>query len=269
MSALQAFLLGVLQGLTEFIPVSSSGHLVLVPWLLGWPASGLTFDAVLHLGTLIAVVAFFWSDLVTLLMAGLRTLGKRAIETPEERLAWLMLLSAIPAALLGFFLDDLFERLFETPLIVAGFLLVTGVLLFASERLGRRIKPLSQLGWRDALTVGVAQGLAIVPGLSRSGATISAGLVRGLERDAAARFSFLMSVPIIGGAAAYQMLKAVSAGVTTDQLANLAVGFLAALVSGYLAIRFVLGYVRTHSLRGFAIYCWGAGALFLALALLR
>ncbi|NLG48972.1 MAG: undecaprenyl-diphosphatase UppP [Chloroflexi bacterium] len=269
MSILRAILLGLLQGLTEFLPVSSSGHLTLIPWLLHWEDPGLTFDVLVHLGTLIAIVFYFWADIWALLRAWWNSLRTREAKTTEARLAWLIILSAIPAALLGFFLEDFFEQLFAAPLAVSILLLVTGCLLWVSERLGQRVLPLSKMGWRDALTIGVAQGFAIAPGISRSGATISAGLLRGLERDAAARFSFLMVIPVIAGAAAFQLLDAVSAGLELADGAALLAGFVTAMVSGYVAIRFLLGYVRQHSLRPFAYYVWAVGLLGVILSIVR
>ena len=269
MSVLRAILLGLLQGFTEFLPVSSSGHLTLIPWFLHWEDPGLTFDALVHLGTLVAIVFYFRADILALLRAWWDSLRTRQAKTTEARLAWLIILSAIPAGLLGFFLEDFFEQLFAAPLAVSILLLVTGGLIWISERLGRRVMPLAQMGWRDALSIGVAQGFAIAPGISRSGATISAGLLRGLERDAAARFSFLMVIPVIAGAAGFQMLDAVSAGLSLADGLSLVAGFMAALVSGYVAIRFLLGYVRQHSLRPFAYYVWAVGLLGIALSVLR
>lgn len=270
MSFWQALLMGIVQGATEFLPVSSSGHLTLVPWLLGWGQPSLTFDTVLHVGTLLGVVVVLWTDIVRLVVAWFDSLRRRRCESAEARVAWLLILSSVPAAVLGFLLNDLVEQLFGSAPIVAGFLLVTGVLLFASDRMGRRERGLEQLNWKDALIVGLAQGIAIAPGLSRSGATIAAGLWRGLRREDAARYSFLMSLPVVLGAAGFQLLKVISAGTLTSQMTgDLAVGFVAAALSGYVAVRFLLGYVRAHTLRPFAYYCWIAGALCLAIALVR
>jgi undecaprenyl-diphosphatase len=247
--------LGLLQGITEFLPVSSSGHLVLVPALLGWEIPGLTFDTVMHLGTLVAVIAYFWRDLWALLRAGLESLWRRRITSVEARLAWLLVVSAIPAALLGFFLEDIFSQWFASPRAVAGFLFVTAALLLLGDRLGRRTRGLGQMGWGTAMAMGLAQGLAIAPGLSRSGSTIAAGLFCGLKRDDAARFSFLMGVPIIAGAAGLQLLKAASAAGGKLDILPLAVGLVAAMGSGYLTIRCFLRYLRTRRLWPFALYC--------------
>ncbi len=269
MTALRALLLGMLQGVTEFVPVSSSGHLVLVPWALGWPNPSLAFDALVHLGTLLAVLAYFRDDILMLVRGWWHTVRVRRIDTPEGRLAWLILVSAIPAGLLGLLLDDWFESLFGSPTAVAAFLLVTGALLYVSDRLGRRSRVLDSANLKDAVTMGLAQALAIAPGISRSGATMSAGLWRGLGRDAAARFSFLMGIPIVAAAGAKSLLDAAQGGLPSAEWTALAVGFLAAAISGYLSIRTLLRYLRSHTLRPFAYYCWAAGVLALVLYWVR
>lgn len=270
MSVLQAIVLGIIQGATEFIPVSSSGHLVLVPWLLGWTSPGLTFDTMLHWGTLLAVVGYFWRDLTTLAGAALRGLGaRRPFATTEARLAWLLILATMPAALAGIAFESQFEALFNTPTFVAGFLLVTGLLLWASERLSSGLRDLASIRAPDALTLGIAQALAITPGISRSGSTIAAGLLRGLDRPAAARFSFLMMIPVVFGAGLFRMLELVEAGPPPGQIGLLVAGFVAAAVSGYAGIAFLLDYLRRHSLRVFALWCWGFGLFSLIVVLLR
>ena len=261
MTLWRAILLGMLQGATEFVPVSSSGHLVLVPWALGWAAPSLAFDAVVHLGTLLAVLTYFWTDVIALARGWVRTLRERRLETTEGRLAWLILISVIPGGVVGLLLDDWFEALFSSPGAVAGLLLVTGLILYLSDRLVRGALLQSDVGLRDVLVIGLAQGLAIAPGISRSGATISAGLWRGLDRDAAARFSFLMGIPIVAGAAASALLDAAQAGLTSGEGSALVVGLVAAALSGYLAIRYLLRYLRSRTLRPFAYYCWAAGLL--------
>jgi len=269
MSILQAILLGLLQGLTEFIPVSSSGHLVLVPWLLGWAAPGVAYDTVVHLGTLVAVVLYLRQEIIALVRGGWGSLRTLKLETVEARLFWLLIVSAIPGGLMGYLWADFFERLFGSPRVVSLLLTVTGLLLFAGERLGRRSMTLEKMGLGQALVMGFAQGCAIAPGLSRSGATISAGLLCGLRREEAARFSFLMSIPIIAGAAAAQLLKVSSAGPGAPQALHLGLGFVAALVSGYMAVRFLLKHLQTHSLGAFSYYCWGIGLVGLALSFVR
>jgi undecaprenyl-diphosphatase len=264
MTLLHSLLLGILQGATEFIPVSSSGHLVLVPWALGWPNPDLAFDAVVHLGTLVAVVLVFWGDIVTLVGAWLRSVRERRIATVEARLAWLIVVSAVPGALLGCLLGDLFERMFDSPLAVSLLLLVTGLVLFGSAYLARGSHPISEVRLRDAILIGVMQALAIAPGISRSGMTIAAGLYSGLSRDAAARYSFLVGLPLIAGASAITVFDAAGAGLGVGEVTGLVVGFIAAALSGYLAIRFLLRVLSEHGLRPFAYYCWAAGGIGLA-----
>ncbi|MBN1661082.1 MAG: undecaprenyl-diphosphatase UppP [Anaerolineae bacterium] len=269
MSLLQAIILGIIQGATEFIPVSSSGHLVLVPWLLGWESPGLMFDTVLHLGTLLAVVAYFWRDWWALVSAWVRGLVRWDWSDPNARLAWLLVLGTIPAAVAGVLLEDFFESLFAAPAWVSFFLLVTAALLAVSEFLGRRFRDLGHVRWRDALIVGLAQAAAIAPGISRSGATIAAGLGRGLERPAAARFSFLLSTPIILGAGAMQLLDLFDIADPLAQAPALVAGLAAAAISGYLCIWGLLRYLQRGKLYPFAIYCAVAGTATLIVALIR
>ena len=252
----QALLLGILQGLTEFLPVSSSGHLVIVPHLLRWPDPGLVMDTLLHLGTMLAIVAYFWRDIWGLIVAGWQGLRDRSFEAPKTRLAWGVVLGTVPAALIGFLLEDLFERLFGMPRAAAGFLLGTAVLLLLSEYLARRARDLSSISWRDAVLIGLAQTLAIAPGLSRSGSTIAAGLLLGYRREAATRFSFFLAVPIIMGSGLYQLLKVLTGTATvTTTWPIMILGFLAAAVTGYAAIAGLLAFVRRHNLWPFAAYC--------------
>jgi len=269
MNIVQAIILGIVQGATEFVPISSSGHLVLVPWLLDWREPGLIFDTVVHWGTLVAVLAFFWRDLVALARAWARSLVERSLEPTEARLAWLIIVGTLPAASMGFLGEDFFESLFRSPGRVAAFLLVTGAILALSERLGKRQRSIGDLNWLDSALIGLAQGLAIAPGISRSGATIAMGLLRGVEREAAARYSFLLSTPIIFGAGLLQLVELLQAGAGGAQLPPLIVGFLAAAISGYLCIRFLLAYLQRGKLYVFALYCWLAGIVSLIIFLMR
>lgn len=272
MTLIHAILLGLLQGATEFLPVSSSGHLVLVPWLLGWPIPGLPFDAMVHWGTLVAVVGYFWRDWWALLRGAARGLRARSLADPDARLLALLILATVPGAAAGALLEDFFEGMFARPVAAAAFLLTTAGLLSAAE-LGHRLsspsRPLRALSWADALTVGLAQAFAILPGISRSGATIAAGMGRGLGREDAARFSFLLAAPIIFGAGAMQLLKLAHAGNLAAEAPFLAVGFLTALASGLAAIHFLLAYVRRRPLYPFALYCALLGLLSLTVAFLR
>ena len=263
MTLWQAILLGILQGTTEFLPVSSSGHLVIVPYLLAWPDPGLTLNAIMHLGTLVAILAYFWSDLWRLAHAALVSLHRRQLDDPDARLAWAIVVATIPGVVLGVLLQDFFERLFGMPRAAAGFLLGTAALLIIGEYLGKRELPIKAMSFGHAVCIGLAQALAIVPGLSRSGSTIAAGLMLGYRREDATRFSFLLSVPIVLGGGLYELLKVVRAGLGVVELQILGVGFLASAVTGYFAIAGLLLLVRRRSLWPFAFYCATFGLLVL------
>lgn len=249
---LQAIVLGIVQGLTEFLPVSSSGHLVVVPALFGWEDPSLTFDLVLHLGTLVAVVAVFRRDLAELARG---VIGRGPDPATARRLALLLAIGTVPAALAGVLLGDFFEERFEEALWTCAQLVVTGLVLVGAEAVERR--------WRErgdarpvtpanAAMVGVAQAASILPGISRSGSTIATGLVFGIPRSVAARFSFLLSIPIIAGAILTRVPDVASG--EFELTSAVIAGFVASLVSGWLAIEVFLRYIRTHSLRPFAIY---------------
>jgi undecaprenyl-diphosphatase len=265
----QALVLGIIQGATEFIPISSSGHLVLVPWLLNWPEPGLVFDTIVHWGTLVAVTAVFWGDLIALARAWASSLVERNLDQTEAKLAWLIIVGTLPAALMGFFLEDFFEGLFASPGWVAMLLLVTGAILALSERMSKRQRSTDDLGWLDSVLIGLAQSLAIAPGISRSGATIAMGLLRGVKREAAARYSFLLATPIIFGAGLLQLTELFWAGAVGAQVLPLIVGFLAAAISGYVCIKCLLAYLQRGKLYVFAAYCWLAGSMSLIIFLMR
>jgi undecaprenyl-diphosphatase len=278
MNLFQALILGIIQGATEFLPVSSSGHLVLAPWLLGWnhPESAwyldpkdpfqLAFDVVLHLGTILAVLIYFWRDWLDLIQGVFHAARRRTIDDPKAKLALLIVLGTIPAALIGFTLDEFFESMFQQETAAAAFLLVTATFLFLTERLGRRERDLEQITWLDALLIGLGQALAIFPGISRSGATIATGLTRGLKREPAARFSFLLATPIILGAGAFKILDLAQAGDLTGRAPALAVGFLGAGIVGFGCIHFLMCYLQRHSLYPFAIYCAALSSISLIIA---
>ncbi len=268
MDIFQAFILGFVQGATEFVPVSSSAHLVLVPWWLNWDSPGLQFDTILHLGTIVAVIAYFYRDLWEIVVSWVRAVLRHGTACPTSRLGWWLILGTVPAAVLGAVLEDFFEGMFGYPPGVAAFLIVTGVILALSERLGKRLRSLDDLGWLDALVIGLAQACAIAPGISRSGATIAAGLGKGLKRTDAARFSFLLSVPVILGAGLKQSYDLLTESTQAGQLLLLVVGFVAAAITGYLAIYFLLRYLQRRSLYPFAIYCWALGVLSLLAVLM-
>ncbi len=273
MTILRALILGLIQGATEFLPVSSSGHLVLLPWLFGWHdvgESNLAFDALVHWGTLVAVLAYFWRDIwriVTAVWDGL--CQQKPLATPDARLGWFIVLGSIPAAVLGFVLEDWFEEAFGNPVAASVALWGTAGLLVFSELVGKRLRKLDSMNGLDAILLGCAQALAIFPGLSRSGSTISVALLRNFERESAARFSFLLGIPAVTGAGAYQLLKLWLSGDISGQLDVLLLGFLAAAVVGYLSIHTLLLFVRKRSLFPFAVYCALLGGTSLVVYVLR
>lgn len=266
MGLFQAFILGILQGATEFLPISSSGHLVLLPAALGWTYPSLVFDTTVHLATLFAVVAVFWRDLVRIIFYWWRgLLSGQPFKMTESRLAWCIILATVPGLLTGLFLEKAIEYLFESPRVAGAFLLLTALLLVLAEILGQRWRQISEITWLDSLLIGIGQAAAIAPGLSRSGTTISVGMFRGLTRETAARFSFILSVPIIAGAWLVQLVMLVRHGDLLVEAPLLIVGFIAAVVSGYAAIRMFLAYLRKRPLYPFAVYCLVVGVLAITL----
>jgi undecaprenyl-diphosphatase len=271
---IQAMILGFVQGATEFVPVSSSGHLVLVPWLLGWPAPSLLFDTLLHWGTLVAVLIVFWREFLAMASAWVQSIVRRSLADPDARTAWFIVVGTVPAVAAGLLLDDLLESFFLNPLAVGCFLLVTALLLWLSEQLVLRSgggRALAQMQWLDAAAIGVAQALALLPGVSRSGSTIAAGLARGIRRDQAARFSFLLGTPAILGAGLLQLVKVLGedASALTQHAAPILVGFVVAAVTGVVAIRVLLSYLRNHTLYVFSGYCLVVGAATIVWHLVR
>ncbi len=273
---IQALILGIVQGATEFIPVSSSGHLVIVPWLFGWEPSPLLFDTILHWGTLTAIIIVFWRDFLDIFKATMSSIFNRSLADPNARLGWFIVIGTIPAAFFGLFFKDFFEGLVLNeeagPLAAGIFLLVTAALLIGSELITRNAnvdRSLTGMNVRDAIFIGFAQAFALFPGVSRSGSTIAAGLVRRFRRDEAARFSFFLGAPTFLGAGLLQLGDALATdrAEVAAMAPELIVGFLAAAVVGVIAIRFLLRYLRTHSLYPFAIYCIIMGLTVIALNL--
>jgi undecaprenyl-diphosphatase len=269
----QAFILGTVQGLTELLPISSSGHLILVPWLAEWTfleqndRFNQTFDVALHLGTLIAVTAYFWTEIVELVRAFLGTLVRRRIESPDERVAWLVAVATIPAALVGFFGADLIADNLGEPWQIAIFLAVGAMLLWLADRSPQE-RVMSDLGLGHGVVVGFAQALALAAGVSRSGITITAALFLRLDRDSAARLSFLLLVPTVFGAVVLKGVEDVLLGELPDGWQGpFLVGTLAALGSGLLAIDWMLGYVRRHTYDVFVVYRLIAAAIIVLLIL--
>ena len=269
MTAMQAFVLGLVQGLGEFLPISSSGHLIVMPWLFGWEDHGLAFDVALHLGTLGAVAAAFAGDWWRLGTAGLRGLVRgRPFAEPESRLLWLLAAASVPGAVAGLLLDHWAETTFRSPGLVGLTMALMGAVLFVADRRATSgaAGATLEVPPRDALLIGLAQALAIVPGVSRSGATISMGLFLGHRREEAARFSFLLALPITLGAAVVKVPKLIRE--TTDLLPVM-VGMATAAVFGFLAIRVLLAYVRTRDYRPFVVYRFAFAILVWAVLLAR
>lgn len=267
-TVLQALVLGIVQGLTEFLPVSSSGHLIVVPFLFGFGdrfLTSLAFGVMLHLGTLIALLVYFRADWLRLVPAGLATIRDRSFRgEPDRKLAWLLVAATVPAAVVGSLFQDIIESSFRQPGLVALMLVLGGILLFAADRIGRQTRDVDDVTFPVAVGIGFAQALALVPGISRSGVSISAGRLAGLDRPAAARFAFLMATPITAGAIVFEARSLVAGEAGVDvELVPLLVGMLVAMVSGMLAIHFMLRFLRTRSLDVFVWYRFGLAALVL------
>jgi len=256
---IHAAILGIVQGLTEFLPISSSAHLILVPILLGWHdpfIDSAAFDVMLHLGTLVALLAYFWRDLIALLGAWLASIRDRRIgDDPQRRLAWLLVISVVPAAILGAAFESFFDEAFrEHWQLIAFFVLVGAALLWLAERHGRQARNLDGMTVRDAIAIGVAQAIALFPGISRSGVTIATGLYLGLTRETAARFSFLMAVPVIAGAGIWKARTLLGAGLGGAQVDQLVVGVVLSTIFGFLAIALLLRFLRTNPTTIFVAY---------------
>ena len=281
MTILQSIILGIIQGLTEFIPISSSGHLVLVPYLLGWEipkADAFIFDVLVQVATLVAVFAYFWADILAIIRSVLHGLMERKpFEDPQSRLGWLILLSTLPAGFFGLLFKDLVERAFASPRATAFFLFGTAALLLVAERAGKRSLELEQVRWQDALWIGFFQFLAVFPGVSRSGATITGGMTRNLKRPDAARFAFLMSIPIMLAAGLLATVDLIQLGNSPSGsggsfghiLLVFTPGFISAAVVGYLSIRWLIGYLKNHPLYIFSVYCSVMGLVVLIVSLVR
>ncbi len=271
---IQAIILGIVQGLTEFIPVSSSAHLVLVPWLLGWPDAGFLFDTILHWGTLVALIVVFWRDYLKLIAGWFRTIGQRSLADPDGRLAWLIILGTIPVVITALFFKDFIESLFTNARAVGFDLLVTAALLAISEQILKRWqqqRTITDIRWLDAIFIGCFEALALAPGISRSGSTMAAGLMRGIRRTDAARFSFLLGTPAFLGAPLLQMADIATGDVPIESISWLPLlfGFLAAAVVGVIAIRWLLRYLSNHSFYIFSIYCLVVGLITITLSFVR
>jgi undecaprenyl-diphosphatase len=282
----RAIILGIIQGVTEFVPISSSAHLIIVPWLFEWNVPALTslaFDVALHMGTLLALLWFYSSEWLRLIRGGVRSIVERRIgDDPDRRLAWLLLIGCIPGAVVGMLAESRIELLFHQPnkpiaasamFVMAGVIAFMGLLLYLADHLTRHLREMPDLSLKDTLLIGLAQAVAIFPGVSRSGATITAGLALNLKRDAAASFSFLLAAPIIAGAglkSLYDLAKEWHVGTLTgSDLVIFAAGFAAAAISGYLCIKYLLRFLQRHSTDVFVFYRWGLALLIVIVALTR
>jgi undecaprenyl-diphosphatase len=270
----QALVMGIVQGLTEFLPVSSSGHLVIVPHLLGWTdpfITSLAFSVMLHMGTLVALLVYFRADWLAIVPAGVASIRERSLGAdPNRKLAWLLVLATIPAVIAGPILNDRLEAAVRTAEDVAVALVIGAAILWLADQVGRKADGIDRITYRLAFVIGLAQSIALVPGISRAGITISAGLFAGLTREAAARFSFLMATPIIAGAGLFEARNLLSgdAGVAV-QAGPLLIGMIAALVAGLAAIHVMLRYLRTRSYAIFVVERLVIAALVLVVFLSR
>jgi undecaprenyl-diphosphatase len=270
MSELEALLLGIVQGLTEFLPISSSGHLILVPWLQDYTflenneAFNKTFDVALHAGTLLAAIAYFRHEVARFTVAFLRSVRRRTIESVDERIAWAIAIGTVPAVIAGGLGSSFIEDKLGEPWMIGIQLIVFGALLGWADRLPQS-RNFEQVEMRDGLKIGLAQVLALAPGTSRSGITITAARYLGFDRDTAARVSFLLLIPAVAGATVYKAYEAIKDGLPDGVAGPIVVGTIASAISGYLAIAWLLRLLRTHSYRPFVLYRYFAGAVVLLL----
>lgn len=258
-SILQAIILGITQGLTEFAPISSSGHLILVPWLFDWPILqdpdlNKSFDVALHIGTLIGALAYFWRDIARYSVALAGSVKRRRIETADERIAWAIVAGTIPGAIAGATLEDLIQEKLGQPWLIAVMLAVFGVVLYVVDRAARSDRSIRDLTVRDGLILGFAQAVSLQPGVSRSGITITAARARGLDRESAARFSFLLSLPIIAGAGLFKGVDLLKTGLPPGFAGPFFWGMVSSAVSGFLVIWGLLAYLRRRDFAVFMIY---------------
>jgi undecaprenyl-diphosphatase len=260
MTLIQAIVLGLVQGLGEFLPISSSAHLILTPWVLNWQDHGLVFDVALHMGTLLAVLAFFWQDWLKLTLHGLT--GRK---TSEGRMFWYLVVATIPGVAFGLYFEEYIATVFRNPLLIAIMLILMGVVLYVVDLNSPAIKSFDKIGWRESIWIGISQAFAMIPGVSRSGITMTTGRLLGLNRETAARFSFLLSTPIIVGASLMQGSKLGLSDITIPFV----VGIIVSALVGYFAIRFLLNFLVKNSFFIFVAYRMIIGSVIVALYLIR
>jgi len=254
MSIIQSIILGIIQGIAEFLPISSSAHLVFIPWIFNWQPHSVTFDVALHLGTLVAILLFFWREWWGII---------------KGRFVWLLVLGSIPGALAGFVGEKYLEETLRGPLTMAGFMIALGVLLWVAEIVSSRKRKLESINWFDSLIIGCSQALALMPGVSRAGITMTTGLFLGFSRESAAKFSFLLSAPIIAGAGLYKGYGLLKTGLPSDERLPFILGFLTAAITGIIAIKFLLQYLQKHNFFIFIWYRFVVGFILILLYLIR
>lgn len=265
MNLLHSLVLGMLQGFTEVLPISSSAHLILLPKILGWPESGLTFDVALHLGTLIALAVYFRHDIAKMTVSFFEVLATRSLDSPAKRLPFLIIGATIPAAVVGKLFEQPMEEIFRSsPLLIAIFLILFGIILGVIDYIGSKRRTLDDIKPGSAMTIGLFQCLALIPGVSRSGITITAGLMLGFTRESAARFSFLLSLPIVAGAALLKSLHLISHGIPHGEGLPMLIGIGASAVTGYISVAFLLKFVQKRSIAPFVWYRLIVGATLIA-----
>jgi len=257
MGLMHAAVLGVIQGLTEFLPVSSSAHLVIIPWFAGWEDPGATFDVALHMGTLFALVAFFWRDWLKILSEW------------RKPMLWLIVLACIPGAVFGYKYEKYFDTVFHSPLIIGIFIMVMGAVMGIAEKFSKKVEELDSVNWEKALFIGCAQVLALMPGVSRSGITMTAGLASGFKRESAARFSFLLAMPITAGAGLLKLTHIIRHGMPHGEMKTFAVGILLSAVVGFFTIKYLLQYLQKNTLNVFVWYRLVLGAAVLTVYFLK
>ena len=262
MTILQAVILGLAQGFGEFLPISSSAHLVLIPWLFGWTDPGLTFDVALHIGTLVAVVLYFWKDWWQLIIEGFTD-----ARSAKGRLFWYLAAASVPGAAAGFLFEKKAETVFRSPVLIGAMLIAMGILLYWADRRSAKNIEMNDIAFRASVLIGISQALAIIPGVSRSGITMTTGLLTGATREGAARFSFLLSTPIIFGAALVKLPHVISD--SSMITVSFAMGTLVSCMTGIVSIGFLLRYVQTKNFLPFAWYRFILGGLVIVISLLR
>jgi undecaprenyl-diphosphatase len=266
MNNLHALALGAVQGLTEVLPISSSAHLILLPKIFGWPESGLTFDVALHLGSLLALALYFWRDICDMTYNFVGSISGKGLHTSGSRLPWYIIIGTIPAAIAGKTLEEPIEQLFRhSPMLICTFLIVFGLLLAFADTTGAKRWKLDRITLKAAILIGLAQCLALIPGVSRSGITITTALLLGYNRETSARFSFLLSLPIVFGAALLKVGHLLKTGIPAGETTPLLIGIASSAIFGYVSVAFLLKLVQRNSLYPFVWYRLAAGVVLLLL----